>query len=269
MAEWIVAGEPRARPLGDGHPPLRRRTTARRRYTLKRTQGGLRDLLRHPLPRPRAPGRPAAAASRAPTRWHAEHGAAFGEKSGWERVNWYESNAAAGDESLRPRGWAGMHWSPAIGAEHRATRERGRAVRRVLVRQARGRRARAPPRCSSGCATTASRATSAQITYTQMLNRRGGIECDFTVTRVARGAVPDRHRHRVRQPRPDLDPPPRCRDDGSVRADRRDLALGVLRAVGPARPRRPRAADARPARLRLHAHARARPSATCRCARCA
>ena len=23
--------------------------------------------------------------------WHAEHGAAFGEKSGWERVNWYES----------------------------------------------------------------------------------------------------------------------------------------------------------------------------------
>ena len=23
--------------------------------------------------------------------WHREHGAAFGEKSGWERVNWYES----------------------------------------------------------------------------------------------------------------------------------------------------------------------------------
>ena len=48
----------------------------------------------------------------------AELGAAFGEKSGWERVNWYESNAEAGDESLRPRGWAGQHWSPAIGAEH-------------------------------------------------------------------------------------------------------------------------------------------------------
>ena len=55
--------------------------------------------------------------------WHREHGAAFGEKSGWERVNWYERNAAAGDESLRPRGWAGRHWSPAIGAEHRACRE--------------------------------------------------------------------------------------------------------------------------------------------------
>ena len=28
----------------------------------------------------------------------------------------------AGDEALRPRGWAGMHWSPAIGAEALATR---------------------------------------------------------------------------------------------------------------------------------------------------
>src|SRR5256712_11565146 len=52
-----------------------------------------------------------------------ELGAAFGEKSGWERVNWFEPNAALGDESLRPRGWAGRLWSPAIGAEHRATRE--------------------------------------------------------------------------------------------------------------------------------------------------
>src|SRR4051812_6142546 len=49
-------------------------------------------------------------------------GAAFGEKSGWERPNWFDSNAAAGDEALRPRGWAGMHWSPAIGAEALATR---------------------------------------------------------------------------------------------------------------------------------------------------
>src|SRR5205814_9966186 len=53
-----------------------------------------------------------------------ELGAAFGEKSGWERANWFEPNAAAGDESLRPRGWAGQLWSAAIGAEHRACRER-------------------------------------------------------------------------------------------------------------------------------------------------
>ena len=50
-------------------------------------------------------------------------GASFGEKSGWERPNWFDSNAAAGDEGLRPRGWAGEHWSPAIGAEALATRQ--------------------------------------------------------------------------------------------------------------------------------------------------
>src|SRR2546427_6403351 len=49
-----------------------------------------------------------------------ELGAAFGEKSGWERANWFEPNATDGDEALRPRGWAGRLWSPAIGAEHRA-----------------------------------------------------------------------------------------------------------------------------------------------------
>src|ERR1700693_1336526 len=52
-----------------------------------------------------------------------ERGAAFGEKSGWERANWFQTNAAAGDEALRPRGWAGRLWSRAVGAEHRATRE--------------------------------------------------------------------------------------------------------------------------------------------------
>ena len=145
--------------LGDGHPALRPPLPLAQLHA-QAHQGGLRDLLRHPLPRPRAPGGPAAAhLERLP--WHAEHGAAFGEKSGWERVNWYESNAAAGDESLRPRGWAGMHWSPAIGAEHRATRERGRAVRRVLVRQARDRRA-GRAEFLERCATTASRARSAR-----------------------------------------------------------------------------------------------------------
>ncbi|HEV8304917.1 MAG TPA: FAD-dependent oxidoreductase, partial [Gemmatimonadales bacterium] len=50
-------------------------------------------------------------------------GAAFGEKSGWERVNWFEPNGTDGDVSLRPHGWAGRLWSPAIGVEHRACRE--------------------------------------------------------------------------------------------------------------------------------------------------
>src|SRR5258708_12562951 len=44
-----------------------------------------------------------------------ELGAAFGEKSGWERANWFESNATRGDESLPPRAWARRLSSPPIG----------------------------------------------------------------------------------------------------------------------------------------------------------
>src|SRR5262249_28960630 len=50
-------------------------------------------------------------------------GAALGGEAGWERVNWFAAHAAAGDERLRPRGWAGRVWSPAIEAEVRATTE--------------------------------------------------------------------------------------------------------------------------------------------------
>ena len=57
-------------------------------------------------------------------------GAVFGEKSGWERPNWFEPNADEARfggrealEALRPRGWAGQYWSPAIAAEALATRQ--------------------------------------------------------------------------------------------------------------------------------------------------
>src|SRR5205807_7278496 len=79
-------------------------------YTLKRTREVYETYydIRYPG-HERQAGRPLRTSPAYP--WHREHGAAFGEKSGWERVNWYESNAAAGDEDLRPRGWAGQNWS--------------------------------------------------------------------------------------------------------------------------------------------------------------
>ena len=95
-------------------------------------------------------------------------GASFGEKASWERANWFEPNAggagvatAADLEALRPRGWAGEHWSPAIGAEALATRTTAGAVRRDVVREDRDRRARARRRCCSGCAPTTSTGRSA------------------------------------------------------------------------------------------------------------
>ena len=114
---------------------------------------------------------------------HREAEAEFGEKSGWERVNYYWSNEPAGDDSRRPLGWAGKLWSPAIEAEHRATREHaglfdetsfgklevsGPGAADLLERLCDNKVARGPGR----------------IVYTQLLNARGGIECDVTVTQV-------------------------------------------------------------------------------------
>jgi len=115
--------------------------------------------------------------------WHREHDAAFGEKSGWERVNWYESNAENGDESLRPRGWAGQHWSPAVGAEHVACRESAAIFDESSFSKMEIAGPGAAGLLERLCDNRVAREVG-RITYTQMLNRRGGIECDFTVARL-------------------------------------------------------------------------------------
>jgi len=114
----------------------------------------------------------------------AELGAAFGEKSGWERPNWFEPNAARGDESLRPRGWAGRLWSPAIGAEHVACRETAALFDETSFSKIEVSGEGAAEFLERLCANRVARDVGA-ITYTSMLNPRGGIECDFTVTRTA------------------------------------------------------------------------------------
>jgi 4-methylaminobutanoate oxidase (formaldehyde-forming) len=114
-----------------------------------------------------------------------ELGAAFGEKSGWERANWFEPNAAqGGDESLRPRGWAGQLWSPAIGAEHRACRESAALFDETSFAKIDVLGPGAADFLERLCDNRVARDVGA-VTYTQMLNPRGGIECDFTVTRLA------------------------------------------------------------------------------------
>ena len=111
-------------------------------------------------------------------------GAVFGEKSGWERPNWFEPNAALGDEALRPHGWAGQHWSPAIGAEALATRQAAALFDESSFAKIEISGAGALAFLQRLCANDLDRPVGS-ITYTQMLNTRGGIECDFTVTRLA------------------------------------------------------------------------------------
>lgn len=181
MAEWIVAGEPA---LDVWEMDIRRFGSqyGSPRYTLARAKEMYETYydIRYPG-HERQAGRPLRTSS--VYAWHREHGAAFGEKSGWERVNWYESNAAAGDEELRPRGWAGMHWSPAIGAEALATRERAGLFDESSFAKLELSGPGAAELLDRLCDNRVAREVG-KITYTQMLNRRGGIECDFTVTRI-------------------------------------------------------------------------------------
>src|SRR5439155_15225407 len=91
---------------------------------------------------------------------------------------------AGGDESLRPRGGAGKLWSPAIGAEHLACRERAAIFDETSFAKIEVSGPGAPEFIEGLCDNRVARDVGA-ITYTQMLNPRGGIECDFTVTRLA------------------------------------------------------------------------------------
>jgi glycine cleavage system T protein len=110
-------------------------------------------------------------------------GASFGEKAGWERPNWFESNADAGLEPMRPRGWAGHHWSSAIPAEALATRERAGLFDESSFAKIEVEGDDALAFLQRICTNDVDRPVGA-IVYTQMLNRRGGIECDLTVTRL-------------------------------------------------------------------------------------
>jgi glycine cleavage system aminomethyltransferase T/glycine/D-amino acid oxidase-like deaminating enzyme len=182
VAEWMVEGTPS---LDVWHMDSRRfgRAYRSREYTLARTKEVYETYYDVKYPgHERSAGRPLRVSS-AYERLQ-QLGAAFGEKSGWERANWFEPNAAIGDESLRPRGWAGKHWSPAIGAEHIACREAAAifdesSFAKILV-SGEG----AGDLLESLCANRVVRDVG-QVTYTQMLNPKGGIECDFTVTRLA------------------------------------------------------------------------------------
>jgi glycine cleavage system aminomethyltransferase T/glycine/D-amino acid oxidase-like deaminating enzyme len=181
MAQWIVAGEPE---LDLWKMDIRRfgGQYRSRAYTLARTTEVYATYYDIHYPNEeRMAGRPLRLSPAYEEL--VALGAEFGEKGGWERPNWFASNEAAGDEPLRPRGWAGQHWSPAIGAEALGTRnaaalfdESSFAKLEVVGHGALG-------LLEHLCANEMDRPVGA-ITYTQMLNSRGGIEADFTVTRL-------------------------------------------------------------------------------------
>jgi 4-methylaminobutanoate oxidase (formaldehyde-forming) len=182
MGEWIVDGQPE----WDVWPlHLRRfgRQYSSQAYTLARSYEALSQYydIKYPGEEKQA-GRPLRVSP--VYQRHRELGAAFGEKGGWERVNWYESNAARGDESLRPRGWAGENWSPAIEVEARAAREAIALFDQSSFSKLEVSGPGALAFLERMCANRIDRPIGT-VVYTQLLNARGGIEADLSVMRRA------------------------------------------------------------------------------------
>ncbi len=111
----------------------------------------------------------------------AEAGAYYGSSVGWEYPDWF---APPGVEPKVEYSWKRQNWFEYVAAEHRAAREdvilmdlthmskllvQGRDGEKILNRI-----------CANNVAVPVGR-----IVYTQMLNERGTIEADLTVTRLA------------------------------------------------------------------------------------
>ncbi len=184
MAEWIVDGAPEYDMFG---MDLRRfgahaRSTSWTRAKALDSYSKYYDIV--------YPGeeRTAARPLRRSPAWvrHVELGAAFGEKSGWERVNWYEPGGAPppGDPSPRPDGWAGRIWSPAVREECLATRDAAGLFDQTSFSKLEVSGPGALEGLQRACAGQLDRPVGS-IVYAQLLNERGGIEADLTVTRLA------------------------------------------------------------------------------------
>ncbi len=111
-----------------------------------------------------------------------DQGACFGEKLGWERPNWF---AGEDEEPRDVYSFGRQNWFEAVGREHKAVRE---AV--VLFDQTSfAKFALKGPDAVAALNWIAANDVDkpvGSLVYTQMLNDRGGIECDLTVARLAR-----------------------------------------------------------------------------------
>jgi 4-methylaminobutanoate oxidase (formaldehyde-forming) len=108
-------------------------------------------------------------------------GAVFGSKLGWERPNWF---APAGTEPRDVYAMGRQNWFGPVQEEHRAVRERAGIFDQTSFAKFELVGADAARALSLICANDVTKAPG-RLTYTQLLNARGGIECDLTVARLA------------------------------------------------------------------------------------
>ena len=114
----------------------------------------------------------------------AARGACFGAVMGWERANWY---ATAGMEPVYRYSWGRQNWFDCSAGEHRAVREAVGLFDQSSFAKLRVEGPDAAGVLQTLCANDVD-VPVGRIVYTQMLNARGGIEADLTVTRLAEEA---------------------------------------------------------------------------------
>ena len=115
-----------------------------------------------------------------------EHGAVFGEKNGWERVNYFDEHKpwrrAGADQ--KTWGWNRPDYFGQVGQEHRAAREQVALLDMTSFGKVDVRGPGALALLQRLAANNMDKPVG-RITYTQFLNDSGGIESDVTVTRIA------------------------------------------------------------------------------------
>ena len=116
-----------------------------------------------------------------------EHGAVFGEKFGWERVNYFQPGKESRrmGEDQREWGWNKPSFFERVGEEHKATRERVTLFDLTSFGKIEVKGKGALPLLQRLTDSDINKPVGSAI-YTQFLNTRGGIESDLTVTRLGK-----------------------------------------------------------------------------------
>jgi glycine cleavage system aminomethyltransferase T/glycine/D-amino acid oxidase-like deaminating enzyme len=187
VAEWMVAGEPSMDMAeADANRFYPHMTTPA--YVRQRGAQQYREVydILHPLQQMERPR------GLRLTPFHARQaglGGCFFAGAGWERPQWYEANASllTGHPWERRDAWAARFWSPIVGAEHLATRERAALFDLTPFVKLHVEGPDALRFLEWVCANRIDR-PAGTIVYTSMLTPSGGIRCDLTVTRLAEDA---------------------------------------------------------------------------------